>query len=216
MKLIKMLGLAAVAAVAAMAFLGAASASADTLCKANEEPCSAANSYAIGTTITGLTTAAKPATLLGINGSGETIVEEECHSTASGKTTKNDGSHTQLLGLLDTLTFTSCKGICSGASSLRTPYAIEASGLKQELIAKTDGSGAPGAKLTGCFGIATCEYEATGGTALLTFTGGSPGHLTASKVPLTRTSGALCPAKGEWDALYEITSPNPAFLSALP
>jgi hypothetical protein len=208
MKHLKLIGLAMMAAMAAMAFIGAGSASADTLCKVSTNPCPEASRYPIPTTISAESNAA---TLTG----GSFSVT--CASKVSGKTTANHGSI--LLGLIESLTFTGCSGSCNAASAVNLPYLAEANatgGGSGTLLVKSDGTGNPGATLKGCtiFGV-ECTY--TSSSITLDLKGGNPATIVASSEPLTRTGGsALCPEKGSWTATYTVTSPKPAFLVAEP
>jgi len=201
MKYLKMIGLAAVAAMAVVAVAGASSASADDLCKVNESPCSAANKYAIGTVLKG---SSKEAVLT----SGEFKVT--CESTVEGKTTEDLGAGKGLLGLIEKLTFSACKGSCTSATSIHTPYMVTAFASSQTMNVFSDGSGKPGASLGGCLGFATCVFETEGTEAILKVVGGNPAHIKAEAVKLKESSG-ICPTSGTWTADYTV-SPTPLFL----
>lgn len=197
MKAMKMLGLAAMAALVVTAFAGVGVASADTLCKANENPCSAANSLPVGTVLKGLDPAA---TLLA--GS----FEVKCHSEVSGKTTVNHGAGKGLLGLIENVTWSNCSGSCNAAHSLNLPYLALASAALQTMKVESDGKGNPGAQLLNClFNGNSCTYSAASVT--MKVVGGNPGKFTVTKAPLTRTAGFFCPETGEWDATYTLSSP---------
>ena len=197
MKLIKLVGLLAVSALAVAAFAGAGSASADTLCKANENPCSAANSYPIGTVIKGLDPSA---TLLA--GS----FEVKCHSEVIGKTTVNHGAGKGILGLIEKVIWSNCSGSCNGATSINTPYLALGSAATQTMTVESDGSGNPGAQLSNClFNGNSCTYSAA--SVAMKFVGGNPAKITVTKAPLARTAGLFCPATGEWDATYTLSAP---------
>jgi hypothetical protein len=222
-KYVKMLGLAALAALATMAFIGATTASADTLCKSLLDPCPEAERYAIGTEIVGLTLTGVPALLL-VEEGGKKVIKEECHSKTKGKTTENLGAHTGLAGLIEELSFTNCKGLCPKAKG-ETPFKLEGFGLQQHiLVTKHSGVGLqPSAILEECtiFKV-KCLYEVIGESALLTIRsegGATQLELHAEEIPLLLSEGSsgLCPYhKGWWDALYLIETPNPAHLVALP
>jgi hypothetical protein len=201
MKYFKMLGLAAITAMAAMAFVGASSASADDLCKVNESPCSETNKYPIGTVLKG---SSKEAVLT----SGEFKVT--CESAVEGKTTEDLGAGKGLLGLIEKLTFSSCKGSCTSATAIHTPYMVTAFASSQTANVFSDGSGKPGASLGGCLGFATCVFETEAAEAVLKVIGGNPAHMKAEAVKLKESSG-VCPTSGTWTADYTM-SPAPMFL----
>ena len=216
MRFIKALGLAAMSALAAMAFAGAFNASADTGCivsVADSGECPAASRLAEGTAITAST---PKATL-----TAEGLSAVECESSVSGKITKNDGPHTQLLGLITSLLFTNCKGGCTVAKAENLPYLVEALALTLIWHVKKDEIGNPAALLEHCtiFNV-SCLYETA--SALLKFDppgASTPAELLAENVPLIRGKDSeLCPGKGTWNANYKLTAPNAGklWLAALP
>lgn len=218
MKFLKMLSLAAVAAAAVLALVGATGASADRGCKvevADSGECAAANLYALPLAISAKTPVGTKAELVA-SGLGT-----KCDSSVTGEATASDGPHTQLLGLLKTLTFTNCEGSCKNATAENLPYNVEALALALLWHINNNLSHGIPAALLECslFGIpVNCLYEATGQTALLNFTPGNPAKLVANKVPLSRGTkdSQACPATGVWNATYEITTPKPLWLTALP
>jgi hypothetical protein len=213
---IKMLGLAMTAAIAAMAFVGAGSASADALCKTNPghtKECPAP--LATGTLIKGLTLANAPATLL--DEEKEAIMT--CHSTALGTLGASLGSHKGRAGLLTSLSFSNCTGICASAEGINEPYALtlDALALTAHVTEHAQG-GTPGAFLNNCFFFFDCEYELVEGLALLTLSGDT---LIASNEELFKSGGSgACPEVGYWDASYLVTTDNaaaePLFATSLP
>lgn len=200
MKYLKMLGLAALAAVAAMAILGASSASAVVLCKENKSPCPEAQQYPSGTKISAKLVAGTKAVLTG------SLTVECSASTVSGETTAKSGS--PLPGKITGLTFSTCT-TCPTVTAESLPYSATAN-------ATGGGNGTmtvsnPKVKLSGCFGFATCT--ATAASVTLDLVGGSPGRVKAVKEPLT-ISGFGCGSSGTWSAEYEITAPNPVFITS--
>jgi hypothetical protein len=216
-RLIKMLGLAAVAALAAMAFVGASTASADTLCEVNTNPCPEANRVAAGKLIAGLATN-QSAKLL--NQNKEALLT--CNSETLGKVTATGGGK-PVLGEISKLLFTNCVGSCTKAHGFNLNYKVEAiAAAGHALVSKGTGAGKPGATVEGCpFGV-TCKFEITNASALLKVSGDT---LTASEVPLTLLNPGLCSilaSAGFWDATYLTTldvggkHETPLFLVASP
>ena len=223
MRIIKMLGLAAVAAVAAMAFVGATSASADTICTnltiADSGECPAASRLALPQTITATSS---NATLTAEGFEPVTCTE----STVSGEAKTNDGPHTQILGLINSLSFKKCSGLCTevnkGGNIENLPYLVEALALTLLWHVKKEPTATKNlaATLEHCtiFNV-SCLFESA--NALLTFdpaSGTTPAKLLAINVPLTGTSGFPCPSSGKWNATYTITAPKGGLvnLTALP
>lgn len=214
MRLIKMFGLAALAAVAAMAFVGAGSASADTLCLSNaghEKECPVADREPIGTTVVGLATGA-----LLLNGSGEVL--EKCHSKTAGKVTSNLGAHKGLVALITELNFTNCEGICKKATGHAAPFEMLAFALQLHVLIKKHALTGlrPGARLEECFAGIQCLYQTVSQTPLLNI---GTDTLIANKVALEESAPKqfLCPDSGAWDATYLLTvGEKPVFLTSLP
>lgn len=204
MRAVKMLGLAAAAALAAMALLGAGSASATTLCSANEEEC--ASPLASGTVIKAESADVVFVTnLQNITCSG---------SKLEGKTTAASGE--PLTAQITGLTLTGCK-TASGASCTHTtlslPWAaaFEATGGGNgALTLSSGGSGNPGWTYV-CGLVMNCTVSTP--EATLSVEGGEPATLRAEEVEL-ESSGGNCPAGQRVSATYTVTSPNPLFVSA--
>lgn len=199
MKYLKMLVLTAVAALAAMAIVGATSASAVVLCKENKTPCPEAAQYPSGTKISAKLVAGTKAVLKG------SLTVECSVSTVSGETTAKSGS--PLPGKITGLTFSTCT-TCPTVTAESLPYTVSGN-------ATGGGNGTmtvsnPKVKLAGCFGFANCTASAASVT--LDLVGGSPGRVKAVNEPLT-ISGFGCGTSGTWNAEYEITAPNPVFIT---
>lgn len=220
MKYIKILGLAAIAAMALTAFVGAGTASAakTVLCKANETPCSPANTYAAKTKIVAGLKAGTNAKLKTEGGFVNPTVE--CTTSAvEGETSEIEGE--PLKGKITVLSFGGCSaagfGKCT-ATAKNLPYnAAITTDPKSEpetmgdgiLTVTSGGTGNPGAEVV-CEKIAApCVYSAV--SFALTIKGGNPAEVIASALPL---SGGVfpCPPKATWTATYTITSPKPLFV----
>lgn len=222
MRFMKILGLAAIAAVAAMAFIGASSASAVTLCKVLENPCATANRWPVPQEVHAVLAAGTKATL-----EAGPITDECTESLIKGKTTANDGLNAAggLLGLIETVTF---GGTCScpTQTAIHLPWKFKLLSEVSETVTEDqgkdngllhvfqDGKGNPGG-LVICGGN-HCEY--TVGEALATVLGGNPGFVDAEVHLPTIGGDFICFFGGEavWKAKYEILTPKPAWVSALP
>jgi hypothetical protein len=195
-KPIKMFGLAALAALMAMAFVGVSSAMATgstSLCKADENPCSAANiiTHVHETTLTG-----HKALLLA-------EPEVECDVLFLGDTL-NSGLGNPLI-IHGNFTYSNCEGGCT-ATEENAPTEIRVLRTGTELATVTSGTGA-GAGLVhlNCFAFFNCRFTGAG------LTGHGLGPLTSSELngsvtltgqETTRESGTFCPEK----ALLDITT----------
>ena len=212
MRLIKMLGLSAIGALVAMAFVGAGSASAVTLCEANESPCT--HKYPSGTVIKTKLAAGTTAIL-----KGEPIGTVECSvSTGEGKTTAESAS--PLPGEITSLSFTSCTlaGTACTVTVEHLPFfasLTSSGGGNGTLTAKSSGAGRPQA-LVKCGSLLKCIFGAN--EVSLKAEGGNPGFLKAEGIELEREGGIgfVCPNEAKWTAKYEVEAPKPVFVSALP
>ena len=217
MRSMKMVGLAVLSALAAMAFVGAGSASADALCETNPGHAnSCPTPLASGTLIKGNTTG-KNAFLL--NASKEPTMT--CRSSALGSLGASHGPHKGVLGLLTSLLFSECEGLCPKATGHSAPFLFEALVLQLLVHVRTHNATGlkPGALLEGCtFFKVNCLFQIQEDSALLTISGDT---MTANNVPLVRSGhSGLCPASGFWDATYLMTldTPDlkPIFFTSLP
>lgn len=223
MRYVKMLGLAAIAALAAMAFVGASSATAETLCEENvghANECPVGKRVAVGENVVGL---AEKAQLLGPN----LEVKVDCKSEALGKLTKNEGPHIGLVVLITKLLFTPCTEAseCAKAHG-HVNFLLLAESLPLDVWAfdhpDIPGILKPGARLEECGFLknVTCLYEIAGEKALLLIEGDS---LKADHVPLLLSNNQIgCDHEGFWDATYLVTldpagnHETPLYLAALP
>lgn len=203
MKYIKILGLAAVAAMAIMAFVGAASASATTLC-ASEGGGAVMNclggkvSYGdnVNDRVVGTSTNATLST---------SLANVVC---SHSETTLNPNSSTgaPITGTVEALSFTGCETEalphtpCT-VNVVNVPYNASIEGTA---LTVTDAAGA-GAEVV-CGTVISCEF--TTASAGLTVTNGSPTVATASNIPLSHENGLICPKTATWSATYSVTSPT--------
>jgi hypothetical protein len=207
-----MIGLAALAAAVVMAFLGASSASANVkLCKKDEKNCAAANTYALPQAVHA---ELQPGTVAVLHAGP---VNDECEKSLITGTAKTS-SATELTGLLETTTFSSCSCEEQKLENLFYKVSILPTNAAGESIwhFTNDGSGVP-AGLVKC-GSLSCLYEKSNVlvTALLK-TSGLPliDVNTELTVNGSKDSGFLCLFGGNahWEASYEITKPDPVFIT---
>lgn len=187
MKLIKPLLPACLAAILAMASFGASAAMAEStaLCKADQDPCSEANS------VTHVHYTAEDIRV------ETSIMNYECDALFLGDVSSLGAPQT----FEAQFTYTSCDKGCTRAE-------ISEGGLFEILrtgdeLAEVVGEGIE--ILVECGSNLHCVYDFEGITGqvsgpLLT---GNKGHLTFEKAPLHHTSGLLCPAQGHLVALFK-------------
>lgn len=212
MRTIKILGLAAFAALAAMAFMGAATASADSACLKNENPCAAPYTGSIN----GL--------------AGEAVLtagvfKVSCESSVLADFVKNEGKAVGISYLILSLSFKKCSGSCAkvkGESAENLPYNALASATKSTLSVTEDGKGAPKALLEGCEVLGfkvNCEYQAEPTTTLKYDSTGPAFKAEAVTLLRTTNDSQICPKEGTWTARYLIEEDpggQPLFLVSSP
>jgi hypothetical protein len=194
-RLIKMLGLASVAAIAAMALIGVGTASA-TLCKANESPCAAGNTYTPPTTVTTLSKGVVLKAALG---------EALCESEATLKHEKTEGS--KLKGTITGLTWSNCTGCTTVTTTTLGTFDDEATGGGNGTILPLGTV----VLLKGCPLGVECTASAISGTTILSLTGGAVGKANGVANTKVSLSGFGCGSTGEWKT--EATTPY--FLTAI-
>jgi hypothetical protein len=198
LKLIRTFGLAVIAALATIAIASAGAATADTLCKAKEDPCSKINSLSthhhyVYVTLTKLC-----------------FQEFICIHQKWERlelTQVNNGAKKGLKGLTQSLTLTSIEGDCKKATAINLPWATEWSGSTQQLVFTSSGKGDPGVLLEGCTAMNLhCQYSAKSVT--LKVAGGKPLKTSAAEVPMTKSGGsAFCPESGTSKVEEEMSEP---------
>ena len=211
MKYLKMLGLAAVAAAALMAFVGGSTASATVLCKTTptkpQTPegttCPPNQAYPAGTKIHAVN---EEHTVLTTEFLNVTCTE----STVEGET-ENEGSATETVkGPITVLTFNGCN--C-------TVNVLKRGSLEVHWIEGTHNGTlkSSGAEVTvecsTIFGKVHCIYT-TNATDLGTLTGGKTATMDISSAGIPRvTTSALCDPTSNWDAKYNITTPDELYVA---
>lgn len=218
MRLIKMFGLAALAAVASTAFIGASTASAESvLCLSAPDAlgmCS--NPWASeGEQITG--------ELSGGNAKLKTSIGTvECTTSSTSGTITNPGGGGELvLGEIETLSFGKGGGSCFlGAVSCTVTTTFEGGGTAHAVLLSHDnGNGLllitpngtpPGASVL-CGKLINCTYSTE--HIVLDVDGGTAPKILAVGESLNR-AGILCPEESLWTATYAV-SPAPLWSALL-
>ncbi len=211
MRYAKILGLAAIAAMVSMAFIGASSASADTLCRVNvghTNECPAGSRLPVGELIH-LESIGKVELL-------SSIGNVKCNSFGLGKIVAT-GNHQPVLDLLETLNFTACEGACNAFKAHSAPFHLEkqANGLNVYAQPHPNSQLLPGVLLENCapFGI-NCLYQVLSHLADLgEIESGATGDVLKFLVPLLRSGhSAFCSEKAEWHARYLVRTDLPGDL----
>jgi hypothetical protein len=185
-----------VAAIFALAF-GAGPAAADSLCKANENPCAKANRLPESVAL-----ARSEALKFCLT----TCVEATVAWQES--TSKDAGANAGLLGAIKAASFTGVKGECKKIEALNLPWATEWRASVQRLSFAGGGSGNPEIRLSGCLGLnVECQYS-VGAGSLWAVTGGNPLRLHENEDSWSKTGGSsLCPVTGVWTSEGQMTEP---------
>jgi hypothetical protein len=202
-----MTGLLLLLALGTVGAIAVAPASADTLCKASEDPCSVAIRYPEATHVEG------SGSLLFLDSKGTELMK--CASKFLGKTGKDEGAHTGLDGLFESLTVSNCTGVCTSLTVVNLAWKMLWTASSQGAALSSDGQGEPSLFWKNCSLGINCQYGAT--ELALGFTGGATAKLVALEVPMKKSSGsALCPEGARLSLSYELVSPKPAWLVSLP
>jgi hypothetical protein len=211
-RLVKLLCAMSAAAIVVTAFVGATSASATSLCKEKAEVCPAASVYPAGTKIKAQL---KKGTEAVLESSLGTI---QCKgSTAAGETLEASGS--PLLGTQTSMTFSECvfqKSTACTVTVEHLPWKVEGTEIEPGngfVTISSGGSGTPQAHVV-CGSFVNCTWGAPKIT--LDGEGGSPAIERLLKIELVRISGFICPTTTAASAEYEVTEPQPVFVSAKP
>jgi hypothetical protein len=206
MKYIKMLSLAAVAAAALLAIVGASSASATVLCKAEptgvESTCPANQAYPAGTTTHEVNEGVVTLTT--------TFKNIECKKSEIEVEIEKEGGATETLtGPVKKLTFEECncevKTVADGTQEFHwvSPKNGTITSTGSEVTAKCNT----------IFGTEHCIYV-TNSTDVGLSTGGSPAKVDIESNEIPRlTTNELCAEEAKWDGHYKVESPNPLFFA---
>jgi hypothetical protein len=204
------------AAIAVVALLGIGTASATTLCKAKENPCSEPNSYKLNTEAEGSLEGMTQAVFKGELKFGTVMCSK---ANIQFKMTSNEGPEKAMHGQVTVLRFEECEG-CKKATVLHLPYSAEIhANLAEvghgELNFSNSGKGVPAVEFTECaLGIA-CTF---GEKALqMTIFGGNPAGVFEEEEPLVYEAGSpFCGTKALLTMSFVISKPKPLWVSAKP
>lgn len=211
MRLIKLICMTSALAIVAAAFVGASSASATSLCKIKAEICPAESIYPAKTKIKARL---KEGTEAVLKSSVGTI---KCKGSVSrGETLEASGS--PLIGTQTEMSFLECV-FGSTACTVTTehlPWKVEGTEIEPGngfVTVSSGGSGTPQAHVV-CGSFINCTW----GEKKITLDGegGSPAIERLLEVELERISGLICPTTAKATAEYEVTEPQPVFVSASP
>jgi hypothetical protein len=211
-RLVKLLGLATAVAMSATALIGPSSASAVTLCRANQNPCSIFLRYQ-EPTLEGSLVAETSSVI---------AATPQVTCGTSNVTIAAGGSGTNpLMGKLTGLMFGNCLGIkmemCEQAPiGLSYEVAITAAGGGNGTVSVEAGEGAPRFKVYCAEQLLSCIFAANMEVMELALNGGNPATLVANEEPLTLQEGSPgCSETATWTATYSLT-PTPLFVAASP
>jgi len=199
-RVVKAVGIVVLLILSVAAFAGATGASADIMCKQNENPCAVGNRYAEHTTFT---FTAPTVTLT----SGTFSVT--CKGVFSGPVLRDLGAGMGQEVEVTAVTYSMCTGNCTTATATGLPWIGTFRAGPPATLAVMQRF-----RLSGCGGF-LCDYEAK--EAVLNFTGGKgveakePALLKAEGVKLTRggeSSKLFCPETVTEKATFEETEPK--------
>ena len=215
-----MLRIALAIALVGLSLLAVADpASATGLCKENKEECPAGEPPRYG--ITNVVAGLKPNTKALFS---TDIGDIECsNSVLEFKPTVKFG--TPLPANVSEWSFGKCGGVgvglgCVTQQTFNLPYAgsVSATGTGSgNLSMSSGGNGRPGVWFECVAGSGVFECKLEKPTMVLEVTGGAPAFATAKSIAMEFNKGKRCPKTAAlWSAEYQISSPNPLFVSALP
>jgi hypothetical protein len=209
MSYLKKLCVALPAALVALAAVAAIPASATTLCKANEAPCSEANEWEQEEGGKDIPVTYKASLKAGTEAEFASSITAKCKKssiTGLAIDTEQEPDEVPLEITVTALSFSECSG-CTVVTAQGLPWTggtLEAtgSGNGEFAIAKVK------VLLEKCPLGASCTM--TAGSIVMDFTGGKPAELKAVKEPVS-VSGAFCGTSGVFTATYSVTEPNPVW-----
>jgi len=190
-----------------MACMAVSSASATSLCAANEEEC--ASPLGSGTAIE---LSVAPGTKALFQTSLATV---ECvKSKAIGKTTSGSGN--TVSAVIESFSFEECKTSAGTNCTVKVttlPYNTSISavwGNNGEL--KVGGLQFP----IFCLAVIECTFKVPS-SAALSVTGGNPAVAKAEEIKLeAQLGGLLCPIQSNWQATYQVVKPKPLWITLWP
>lgn len=192
----------------------ASAAGGTTLCKVEENPCSAANHYPIGTELRNTSMMAEFLTTTGNVVCSKSAFQLETKTTSTG----SNASSVELT--IPTYFFSGCRiqtpsvdDSCT-VTVLNGPYVgviAHTTGASGTLSIKSSGAGNMAAKVDCGAGLLRCEFNF--GTPSLEVLGAASWSYTANRVALSGTpyEGGVCPKEATWWGVYS-SGPTPTAL----
>lgn len=209
MKILKMVIPAAlvVAIVAVLATAGAASAT--VFCKvASTSSCGALNQYGSGTEINSHLRSGEWS-LMEATGTGPEWDVHCTESTWKMKTTSAGSAATTVTATTETFSFGSC-----GAGPI--PVALKKPAIVFHWLEKNNATiTEEGIEITADWFGLSCVYGASKPQTVAQLTGGKPADIPLNMtLELIKGISGVCPATAAWKATYEVTAPNPLYVTA--
>jgi hypothetical protein len=220
----RILGVAVAAAFVVTALVGAAAASANTICKTAEHPCKEANRYANGTKIK----AVGEATLTDKFGFNPIVAE----SIIEGELTNNNVTGepqptTQVIGKVTSAVWNVISPEGCTATSVQLPWRVHVNHTTEQNGTMYIGeweegkSGQPGAEMgkncgfaSGCiFKVKEAQPGHTGEWGVISVFGSATSTTPARATANVQLKSTNCPIQANWEAEYEFTSPVPMYVS---
>jgi hypothetical protein len=195
--------------VMAAMLVAAAPASATVLCKvASATSCGALNQYGSGTEINAHLKSGQW-TLMEPPGTGPEWVVHCTEATWKMKTTSAGGGAATVTAATEVFSFGAC-GTGPVAVVVKKPTIV---------FHWTSGNNATiteeGIEITADYFGMSCIYGASKPQTIALLTGGKPADISLSMVlGLIKGIPGVCPATMTWDATYEVTAPNPLYVTA--
>ena len=205
LKIVIPTALVLVAAVLAVA----GTASATVLCKvASATSCGALNQYAAGTEINSHLRSGEWA-VMEAPGTGPEWVSHCTESTWKMKTTSAGGTGVAVTAATEAFSF----GLCSTGP---TPVVLKKPAIVFNWLSGANGSiTEEGIEITADWFGLSCVYGASKPQTVGQLTGGKPATILLNMtLGLIKGISGVCPATTVWKATYEVTAPNPLYVTA--
>jgi hypothetical protein len=209
MKSLKIVIPTALVVVAAVVLAAAGTASATVLCKvASATSCGAGNQYGTGTEINSHLRSSEWA-LMEAPGTGPEWVSHCIESTWGMKTTSAGGGAVTVPAATETFSFGSC-------STGPTPVVLKKPTLVFHWLAGNNATiTEEGIEVTADWFSMSCDYGASKPQTVGQLTGGKPADIPLNMtLELIKGVKGVCPATVVLKATYEVTAPNPLYVTA--
>jgi hypothetical protein len=204
---------ATLALAVAVALAVAGTASATVLCKSETSPCG--SRYGAGTEVNAHLKTETISKIFATDVNFPTFEIECDESTFNFKTTSEGGATQTVTANTEAFTFGKC-WFLHPFSSYTPPVLVKKPTLELHWASESNATiTAKGIEFTLRNGSEDCVYGVPGGgsTAIAELKGGKPAQVWLN-MELAKLSGFVCPAHMRWQAIYEVTSPNPLYAAA--